>query len=384
MGFLGYRRSDGRVGVRNHVVVLPSVSCANGVVQGIGREVPGVKILTHTEGCGRGPRDFPMALRTLVGVARHPNVSAALVVGLGCEGLKAEFIAGGAGENAGRVEFIGIQEEGGTPNSIRRGTEIVREMLDEAGNQSREEAGFHELTLAMECGGSDAFSGLTANPCVGTVADWLIGEGGTVILSEITEFLGTEDILAGRCATPEVRGRLLGLLGEHRRYVKQELGPLANMVIAPGNMDGGLSSISEKSLGCIRKGGTSPIRQVVDYAEVPTEKGLVIMDTPGSDIFSMTGKISGGAQVLLFTTGRGSPAGSPIAPVVKIATNSKLFEHMPDDMDFDAGEVIAGRSIAEVGADLRDYVIGVANGAPTKPELTLTELFAINTVSEPF
>ena len=384
MGFLGYRRGDGGVGVRNHVLVMSSVSCANGVVQSIGNALPEVKTITHTEGCGRGPLDVPNSLRTLEGVARHPNVAAVLVVGLGCETLKAELVAERARGGDRSIETIGIQQLGGTPKTIERGVEIARRMLDDVARCRREEFGFEHLTLALECGGSDSMSGITANPCVGVVADWLIAQGGCAILSELTEFVGTEPILGQRCATPELREKLLGLLEAHGQRLERELGAFAHQVISPGNQEGGLSSIQEKSLGCIQKGGTTPIRQVVDYAEAPSEAGLVIMNTPGSDIFSITGKVAAGAQMVLFTTGRGTPAGSPIAPVVKIASNSRLFEWMPDDMDFDAGRVVAGMTIPEVGAELIDLVGEVANGRATKSELTRTELFAIHTVASAF
>jgi altronate dehydratase large subunit len=383
MGFLGYPRGDGRVGVRNHVVVMSSVSCANAVVEHIGRAVPEVKTITHTEGCGRGPADVSTTLRTLANIAAHPNVAAVLLVGLGCEVIKAELIASRAGEGK-RVEWIGIQQCAGSPKAVARGIEIAHQLIDEASEHERREFGFEHLTLAMECGGSDSFSGLTANPSVGFAADWLVAQGGTVILSEVTEFLGTEAIVAERCATEEVKQKLLGLLADHDKTVKRHLGPLAHTVIAPGNQAGGLSSIQEKSLGCIKKGGTSPIQEVVDYAEPPTTHGLCVMDAPGSDIFSITGMIAGGAQIVLFTTGRGSPAGSPIAPVVKVASNTRLFEWMPDDMDFDAGRMMTGMSLEDCGNDLVETVKGVANGEQTAPERTQTELFAIHTVGPAF
>ena len=384
MGFLGYRRADGAVGVRNHVLVMSSVSCANGVVEAIGRELPAVRTITHTEGCGRGPADVPVAIRTLSGIAGHPNVTAVLVVGLGCEFLKPELVVRGVGDEGWRIETLGIQEIGGTLRAIERGVQICRGMLDEAAKLEREECGFDHLTLAMECGGSDTMSGLTANPAVGAVADWLVEQGGRVVLSEITEFLGTEAILAERCASAEVRDKLLGTLRAHAERVKQELGAMAHLVISPGNTEGGLSSIAEKSLGCIRKGGSSPIREVVEYAEPPQEKGLVVMNTPGSDVFSITGKIAAGAQMVLFTTGRGSPAGFAIAPVVKISSTTRLYEQMPSDMDFDAGRVAAGVSLAKIGAELAGFVADVASGQPTKAELTRTELFAIHTVGAAF
>jgi altronate dehydratase large subunit len=363
---------------------MSSVSCANGVVMGIGRELPEVKIVTHSEGCGRGPADVGIAVRTLSGLVKHANVAAALIVGLGCEVIKAQLLAGQAADSGKAIEFIDIQETGGTPKTIGRGVEIARRMLEKGTTLQRTEVGFEHLTLAMECGGSDTFSGLTANPSVGVVADWLVERGGRVILSEITEFLGTEPILKERCATPEVRDKLLSLLEKHHQLVKTELGPMANLVIAPGNVEGGLSSIAEKSLGCIHKGGSSQIQEVVDYAETPSKKGLVVMNTPGSDIFSITGMVAGGAQMVLFTTGRGTPAGFPIAPVLKIASNSRVFEQMPDDMDFNAGRVVDGITIQEFGAELTDAVKDVANGKQTKAEINLSDLLAIHTVGSAF
>jgi len=383
MGFMGYSRADGRVGVRNHVVVLSSVSCANAVVQQIGRALPEIRTVTHTEGCGRGPRDVVVTLRTLTNLVAHPNVAGVLVVGLGCEVIKAAFIAPQAGEGK-PIERIEIQDCGGTPKAVVRGVEIARALLKQAAKCERREFGFEHLALAMECGGSDAFSGLTANPSVGFAADWLVGEGGSVILSEVTEFLGTEAIVAARCADDEVRRKLVNLLGHQKETVNRELGPLAHTVIAPGNQEGGLSSIQEKSLGCVKKGGSSEIQEVLDYAERPSRKGLCIMNTPGSDIFSITGMIAGGAQIVLFTTGRGSPAGSPIAPVVKIASNTRLFEWMSDDMDFDAGRIAEGMNLEECGAGLVELVKRVASGELTAPERTGTELFAIHTVGPAF
>ncbi|RIK06079.1 MAG: carbohydrate hydrolase [Acidobacteria bacterium] len=384
MTFLGYPRPDGRVGVRNHVVVISSVSCANGVVEAIGRELPAVKAITHTEGCGRGPDDVSIAIRTLAGTISNPNVASALVIGLGCEVIKAAMISVQAAATGKRIEHFGIQESGGTPASIARGLQIASEMLEEASSIQRQEFGLEKLTFAVECGGSDSMSGLTANACIGEVTDWLVGAGGTVLMSEITEFIGAEEAIAGRCGSPEVRERLLKLLAEQRSLVKEKLGPMAHMVIAPGNAEGGLSSIEEKSLGSLAKGGSSTIAEVVEYAEQPGGPGLVIMNTPGSDIFSMTGKIAGGAQLLLFSTGRGSPAGHPITPVIKVASNTGLFEAMPDDMDFNAGVVMESSAIADAGAELRALAIEVANGIPTKAEINRSEMFAIHSTGSPF
>ncbi len=383
MGFMGYPRADGRVGVRNHVLVMSSVSCANSVVEQIGRAVPEVKTITHPEGCGRGPQDVLMTLRTLSNVAAHPNVAGVLLVGLGCEVIKAEFIASEAGDQT-HVERIGIQQCGGTPKAVTRGIEIARRLVDEAAGQVRREFGFEHLTIATECGGSDSFSGLTANPTVGLAADWLVGQGGSVILSEVTEFLGTESFIGEHCANDDVREQLLDLLARQAKLVKRDLGDESHHVVAPGNQDGGITTIHEKSLGCVKKGGSSPIQEVLQYSQRHSQRGLCVMDTPGSDIFSMTGMIAGGAQIVLFTTGRGSPAGSPIAPVVKIASNTRLFDWMPDDMDFNAGRVAEGLSLDECGAELVEFIKAVASGEPTAPERTKTELFSIHTVGPAF
>jgi altronate dehydratase large subunit len=384
MGFLGYRRPDGKWGVRNHVMVLSSVSCANGVVNAIGRELPEVKAITHPEGCGRGIADVEITGRTVAGLCNNPNVASILIVGLGCEFMKAPQLAEQAQASGKRVESLVIQELGGTKKTTTKGIEIARNMLAEAGSLKREGCGWDKLVLGLECGGSDALSGVTANPLVGVAADWLVAQGGTVILSETTEMIGTEEVLKKRAATPEIGERLYGMIKDHTAFVKEALGPFASMVISPGNMEGGLTNITEKSLGCIIKGGTTPVVEVVDYGVEPSVGGLVLMDTPGSDIFSLTGMAAGGAQILLFTTGRGSPVGFPIAPVIKIASNSELFNMMEDDMDLNAGRLLEGVSIDDAGDELVDLIKRVAEGEQPKAEINLQDCLSIHTVGPAF
>jgi altronate dehydratase large subunit len=384
MGFQGYKRPDGKCGVRNHVMVLSSVSCANGVVNAIGREVPEVKAVTHPEGCGRGIADVEITGRTVAGLCNNPNVASILIVGLGCEFMKAPQLAEQAQASGKRVESLVIQEQGGTRKTTAKGIEIARNMLAEAGSLTREDCGWDKLVLGLECGGSDALSGVTANPLVGVAADWLVAQGGTVILSETTEMIGTEEVLRKRAATPEIGEKLYGMIKDHTAFVKEALGPFASMVISPGNMEGGLTNITEKSLGCIIKGGTSPVVEVVAYGVEPSAGGLVLMDTPGSDIFSLTGMAAGGAQILLFTTGRGSPVGFPIAPVVKIASNSELFNMMEDDMDLNAGRLLEGVSIADAGKELVDLIKRVAEGEQPKAEANLQDCLSIHTVGPAF
>lgn len=384
MGFLGYKRPDGKCGVRNHVMVLSSVSCANGVVNAIGRKLPEVKAVTHPEGCGRGIADVEITGRTVAGLCNNPNVASILIVGLGCEFMKAPQLAEPVQDSGKRVETLVIQEQGGTRKTTAKGIEIARNMLNEVDSFAREDCGWDKLVLGLECGGSDALSGVTANPLVGVAADWLVAQGGTVILSETTEMIGTEEVLKKRAATPEVGDKLYGMIKDHTAFVKEALGPFASMVISPGNMEGGLTNITEKSLGCIIKGGTTPVVEVVDYGVAPSAGGLVLMDTPGSDIFSLTGMAAGGAQILLFTTGRGSPVGFPIAPVVKIASNSELFNMMEEDMDLNAGKLLEGVSIADAGEELVDLIKRVAEGEQPKAEINLQDCLSIHTVGPAF
>jgi len=384
MEFLGYPRADGRWGARNHVAVISSVVCANGVVQAIARAVPEVKPITHTEGCGRGPADLQIAVRTLIGLGKNPNVAGALVVGLGCEFTKADMLAGAIAASGKPVETISIQDEGGSVRAARRGVEIARRLVAHATMIERRPCGWDALAVGLECGGSDALSGITANPMVGVAADWLVAAGGTVLLSETTEMIGAEALLAARAVDPRLGRALTDLIQAQHQRAKEMLGPMADLVISPGNMDGGLSSIREKSLGCIIKGGTSPIQQLVEYGETPSRKGLVIMDTPGSDIFSLTALAAGGAQVMIFTTGRGTPAGFPLAPVIKVATNHELFARMNDDMDLNAGVILDGVSIGDAGRDLVDFVQRVSNGELTKAEINGNDLLAIHTTGPSF
>jgi len=368
MQFPGYCREDGGFGVRNHVLVVSSVSCGNGVVEAIGRALPEVVTVTHAYGCGYGPDDLAASRRVLSGLMNNPNVGAALVIGLGCEALKAESLAGSVrGKPAPALE---IQKEGGSAATTARGVAIAAGLLQRLKAQERVPAPVSGLVVGLECGGSDALSGVTANPAVGAAADRFVAEGATVILGETTEMIGTAHILKRRCATPQLGEQVERLVNGCESQVRATLGPLAGMVITPGNIEGGLSSIAEKSLGCITKAGTTPIVEVVDYACRPSKSGLVIMDTPGYDIDSMAGFAAGGAQLIIFTTGRGSIAGFPAVPVVKVASNSRTYENMPGDMDVNAGSIIEeDRTIDDVGGEVFDLSLRVASGERTCAEI---------------
>jgi altronate dehydratase large subunit len=384
MGFLGYRRPDNSVGIRNHVVVMSSVSCANGVVNAIGRELPDVKTITHTEGCGRGPADIAVSWRTLTGLGKNPNVAALLVVGLGCEFIPAGGLSADVAATGKPAEALVIQERGGSRKTTEAGIAIAREMLADAERQEREECDWSELILATNCGGSDALSGVTANPLVGSVSDWLVARGGTTMLSETTEMIGTEHVLSRRADSPEVGKQIFDLITKQRKQTEDILGPLAHMVISPGNIEGGLSNIMEKSMGCIIKAGTTPLKEVSDYAVAPTRKGFVIMDTPGSDVFSITGMAAGGAQVMIFTTGRGTPVGFPIMPLIKVASNNELYNNMEDDMDVNAGRLLEGTGIAEATEEFVELLTQVVEGRRTKAEINRQDMLSIMTLSPPF
>jgi altronate dehydratase large subunit len=364
-----FLRVDGSVGIRNHVAVIPTVSCANGVVGMIARAVPEVAPLYHGHGCGRGGSDLVLHTKTLQNLARNPNIAAILIIGLGCEFISPEGLEMVAALVKKPVKSLIIQKEGGTRKTAEKGITIVNTFLDEVRQMPRTPVPLDMITVGLECGGSDAFSGITANPSVGIASDWMVDNGGTVILTETTEMIGTNHILKRRAANEDVALQIDRAIYETDTIAQKLLGSFAKLSISPGNMDGGMSSIREKSLGCIVKAGGRAITQVVEYGEIPSKKGVVIMNGPGYDTESMTGVAASGAQVMLFTTGRGQPLGYPIVPVVKIASNSVLFENMKGDMDINAGEVLEGRTIGEVGGDIIGLLKKVIGGDLTKAEI---------------
>ncbi len=374
--FWGYRRAySGRVGVRNHILILPSVVCSNTVVQRIAAQVPEAVFVTHQHGCSQVGDDVEQTRKTLIGYATNPNVAGVLVVSLGCETIEGDKVAQMIADTGQDTEFLGIQENGGIKATVELGVRKVREMLERASRYEREEVPLSELILAVQCGGSDAFSGITANPALGIASDMLVEAGGTVMLAEVPECLGAEHLLAARAITPEVGDRLIAAV---RRYEEDALRmgvDLNKGNPAPGNIKGGLTTIEEKSIGAMKKGGSTPLMEVISYAEAPTKHGLVIMDTPGNDIESVTGNLAGMAQMVVFTTGRGSVTGAAIAPVIKVATNTPMYEKMTDNMDINAGTIVDGtETLREVGARIFEKVIAVANG----DEFTRSEEWGCN------
>lgn len=375
MEFYGYLREDGSCGVRNHVAVISSVVCANGVVEEIARRVPGVVPITHSCGCGPSGE---IALRTLSGIGRNPNFSAVLVIGLGCEDCAASAVAEAVAGTGKPVEHLVIQKTGGTARTTRKGVQIAEKFLSRARGQRRVKAGLEHLTLGLECGGSDAFSGITANPALGVATDMLVAEGGTAILSEITEMVGTAHLLKRRAANPEAAAKIEAYVRLGTEASDWWARRSSGKAITAGNMEGGLTSITEKSLGCIMKGGTTAITDCLPYAVGPRTKGLVIMETDGYDIESIAGMAAGGAQVVVFTTGRGNTAGFAGVPVIKVVTNSTTYNRMKGNFDVNAGVIVDGeKTIREVGGGIFELMVKVANGRQTKAERNKQNQFAI-------
>jgi altronate dehydratase large subunit len=380
----GYERKNGKYGVRNHVLVMATVSCVNGVINRIARENPEAVCVPHAFGCGRGSsRDTQLLFRVLASMVHHPNVGAVVLIGLGCERSNSKALRPFI-EKAGKpVEVFEVQECGSL-QTTRKGTEAARRMLGEIGGQKRVPISWDKLLVAMECGGSDAMSGVTANVAMGAVSDWLVEKGASVIFGENTEMIGTSHVLTRRAKNEEVAQKIVNMIAEAEQRTKDIMGPLASWVISPGNMDGGMSTIAEKSMGCIHKGGTTIINQVVDYGEWPTEKGLILQDGPGYDGDSMAGLAASGSQIMFFSTGRGTPAGFPAVPVIKVASNSRVYRAMIDDMDINAGSLIEGRSPEDLKEDMIDQMVRVINGEKTKAEANGMDVFTIMTVNPPF
>jgi altronate dehydratase large subunit len=375
--FQGWRRADGRMGIRNHCLVLATVACAAGVVREVWRRLPEVVAVEHAHGCGRGGPDLGLQIKTLAGLVQNPNVGAVVLVGLGCEVVSVGLLKGAVARSGKPLETVVIQEVGGSRKAADRAEGLARRLLGELESLPRERGTAADLMVGLECGGSDTFSGLTANPAVGKAVDRLVELGGTAILAETTEMIGALGPLLRLAESEEVAAKLKANVERQETRAREILGPLADGVLAPGNVEGGLTTIAEKSLGCIAKGGSSPIREVVDYGDRPSKKGLVVMDTPGYDVESLAGMAAAGAQAVLFTTGRGTPVGFPAVPVIKISSNSELFESMPDDIDLDAGTVLAGKSIDEVGEQILDLLLRVARGEKTRAEINAQAVFAI-------
>ena len=385
MNLWGFRRPDGLFGIRNHLLILPTSVCATTVAANIAAQVPGAVAIANQHGCCQLGADYEQTLRTLIGMGRNPNVGAVLVVGMGCEGIPILHTAEEIAKSGKPVQSLIIQEHGGTLKTTALGVQIAAQMARTLSMLKREEAPLSELSLGVECGGSDFTSGLAANPAAGTASDLVVKAGGTAMLSETTEFIGAEHVLAKRAKSPEVAAKLLGIVKETELRARQLHVDLRDGQPTPGNIAGGISSIEEKSLGCIYKAGHSTIQDILAYGEAPQGKGLYVMDTPGQDVESMVGMLAGGIQIIVFTTGRGTPTGSPIAPVIKVTANADTYRNMADNIDLDLSPILSGaETIEDSGRRIFKEIIEVANGKLTKSESLGHQEFGIFRIGPTF
>jgi altronate hydrolase len=381
--FRGYRRANGKTGVRNYVGVLTSVNCSATVARHIAEaaektglldaypNVDGIVPITHASGCGMAGagEGFDILKRTLWGTAANPNFGAVMLVGLGCEVLQIAQLKHDYGIAEGDAfQSFTIQDVGGTKRAIEEGLERLKVLLAEANKAAREETPASALVLGLQCGGSDAWSGVTSNPALGNASDRLAALGGTVILSETPEIYGAEHLLYARAISPEVSAKLRARLDWWENYTRIH-GAEMNNNPTPGNKAGGLTTILEKSLGAVAKAGTSPLNDVVEYAETLTSRGLVFMDSPGFDPCSATGQVASGATMIAFTTGRGSAYGCKPSPSIKLASNSEIYSRMKDDIDIDCGTIASGAATVEQkGEEILDYLLKVASGQQSTSE----------------
>jgi altronate hydrolase len=381
--FQGIVRADGRVATRNYIGVLSTVNCSATVAHGIADafksggldlfpNVDGVVALTHGSGCGMDVNGESMHVlrRTLGGYARHPNFAGVLIVGLGCEANQISALLGAQKLDEGpQLRTFSIQDTGGTTKTIAKGVDMIREMLPGANRVRRESVSASHLTLGLQCGGSDGYSGITANPALGAAVDLLVRHGGTAILSETPEIYGAEHLLTRRAVSREVGEKLIARIKWWEDYTTRNKGEMNNNP-SPGNKAGGLTTILEKSLGAVAKGGTTNLVAVYEYAEPINAKGFVYMDTPGYDPVSATGQVAGGANMICFTTGRGSAYGCAPAPSLKLATNTSLWNRQEEDVDINCGEIVDGTSTVEqMGERFFRMILDTASGQKTKSEI---------------
>ena len=364
--FKGYRRRDGKVGIRNEVWIVPTVGCVNSIVreiethsqQFVGQNVEGIYAYNHPYGCSQLGADWQMTLEYLCGLIHHPNAGAVLVVGLGCENGNIDELKKFLGDyDSNRVKFLVCQEEG---DEIAKGVELIKELAGFANQFKRETCPASELIIGLKCGGSDGFSGITANPLLGCISDKLIAQGGSSILTEVPEMFGAETILMNRCRNEELFQKTVHLINDFKQYFMR-YGEKVDENPSPGNKAGGITTLEDKSLGCTQKGGTSPVEDVLKYAEPVKKKGLSLLNAPGNDLVAANALAVSGAHMVLFTTGRGTPFGCPV-PTVKVSSNSALYEKKTTWIDFNAGALLDGVSMEQLTEEFYEYILRLASG----------------------
>lgn len=380
-GFQGFRRPDGRAGTRNHVLVVPTVICASVVAERVAAAAqPLGAALPHLAGCGQLGPDMRLTHDTLAAYCAHPNVGAVVVIALGCEQVVAQCLADAARRHGKPVEVVAIQSEGGTVRATERGASIAQSFAAALARVPREWFDASALTLSVKCGGSDYTSGLASNPALGRVTDRLVELGGRAVLGEIAEIMGAEHLLVARATREGTAQKLIQVIGRVEADARALGLDIRGTQPSPGNIRGGLTTIEEKSLGATHKGGEhAPLEDVVDYAAPITRGGLTVMDTPGLDVEAVTGMVAGGAQVVAFTTGLGTPTGNPIAPVVKITGNARTATHMADNIDVDVSAVLEdAETLDAAGERLFAEILAVASGRETAAERLGHREFAIH------
>jgi len=369
MKLSGYVRPDGSVGFRNHVAILTSVGCANDVANKLGRMYPNALLLTHRQGCAQLGDDKEQSARVLAGIGKNPNIAAVLVIGMGCESITAEYLVEEISKAKKTVEFLDVLNEGGLLAALPKGARFLDKMIQETSQMVRVPCGLDALTLGVKCGLTDTTSGMATNPAVGLAADRVIESGGTVLFGETPEIIGAEHILATRAATKEVEERLYQVVNKCEERVRASGMDIRGANPAPGNIAGGITTIEEKSLGAIKKGGGKKLQGVLRYGEIPRGKGLFFMDGPGRTPEALTGLSGAGAQIIIFPTGGGSPAGSLISPVIKVTGNPRTAERLKDHIDIDVSSIIQGEStLEEAGELVFQELLAVASGKATKSE----------------
>ena len=370
MKLSGYLRPDGSIGFRNHIAILSSVGCANDVALRLGRMYPDVILLTHRQGCGQLGSDKDQTARTLAGLGKNPNIAGVLVVGMGCESITAEYLADEISKTKKMVESLVVLDEGGLMTALPKGVRFLDSMLHEISQMKRVPCGLEQLILGIKCGLTDTTSGIASNPATGIAADRVIESGGTVIFGETPEIIGAEHILVKRAATREVEERLYSVVNECEERVKASGMDIRGANPAPGNIAGGITTIEEKSLGAIKKGGGKTLQGVLGYGEIPKGKGLFFMDGPGRTPEALTGLSGAGAQVIIFSTGGGSPAGSLISPIIKVTGNPNTAQRLKDHIDMDVSSIIKGEETLEkAGQGIFQELLDVASGKATRSEI---------------
>lgn len=368
--FMGYKRPDGRVGIRNHVLILPGCACGSESSRIVASQVRGAVNIVFNTGCSDTAENTNMSQKILTGFACNPNVYGVVIIGLGCETVPHHELRAKIQKMTNKpVVSFGIQEEGGTLKTIEKAVRAAREMAAEAGLVQKVPCDISDLYLGIECGGSDATSGLASNPAVGELSDLLVDLGATTVMSESIEWIGGEHVLAKRAATKKLHNEVIKVCKDYEEHLLKAGQDCRAGQPTPGNKTGGLSTLDEKSLGCIRKGGTRPIVEVLEQAVMPSKHGAIVMDTAGYDISSVTSMVASGCNVVVFTTGRGTPTGNAIVPVLKVTANERTYQKMEDNMDVDLSDIIKGKkTFQEMGAELLEEIVKIANGKLTKAE----------------